>query len=543
MDATITLKPYLPLLVVWIAAAQCVAAALNLELLRRMETRSGRRFHAALAALQLILAVGLLAHFLLRSLPISGLGGYGAVFLMLVAIGPSVMVGHAIFRYNFLELRVQRNVVYTVVGLFALLIYLNVVRRVSGFLVGHNILPSAVTEGVMIFVLVVLLEPLKRQTDRFLQSAFLSELRPVRKFAAELQEFAQQSGDLEALRRFVEEKGPAALGVRRLAVQLGEADGPETISGIFERGVTGFPIRRGDKVLGRLEVAVAMPEFSGERLGALQLVADQLGAAIELCRLIAEKVHLERRLAEQAKMAFLGEMSARIAHNVKNPLSSMKTIVQLLEEDSTLPARVRQDCRMVVEELDRLNHGISQLLRYAKPARDTDQPVDLAAIVRRTLDLSRAHAESRQVRLEFESAGERCLALGGDEAAADIVSNLVVNAIEASPERGRVRVRLEIGAGSGGDAVTMSVEDNGPGVPAALREKIFQPFFTTRPGGTGLGLAIVARRAEEIGGRVELLPEAGDGRPGSCFVVHFRATPSHALASEKEGYALHPGRR
>ncbi len=541
-DSVVALKPFMPLLVVWMAAAQGVAAVWNRELRRRMETDSGRRFHATLAALQTLLAGGLVWQYLLPPPPVEGLGGGGAALLMFLAIGPSLLVGHAIFRYHFLGLRVQRNLVYTVAGLFGLLIYLNLVRRVGGFLEGHNVLPSAVTEGVMIFILVVFFEPLKRQTDRLLQKAFLSELRPVRSFAAELQEFAQKSGDVEALRRFVEEKGPPALGVRRLTVQLGEAGGPETISGIFERGVTSFPIRRGEQVLGRLDVAVAMPEFSGERLGALQLVADQLGAAIELCRLIADQVQLERKLAEQAKMAFLGEMSARIAHNVKNPLSSMKTIVQLLEEDATLPARVRHDCRMVVEELDRLNRKIAQILRYAKPARDTDRPADLAAVVRRTLELARAHAEMRRVRLEFEPSGDSFLVLGGEEAAGDIVSNLVVNAVEASAEGGCVRVTLENGAGKDSGRTLLSVEDDGPGVPADLREKIFQPFFTTRSGGTGLGLAIVARRAEEAGGSVEFSSARDADPPGARFVVRFRAAPPEPERSEKEKYALHPDR-
>jgi signal transduction histidine kinase len=257
--------------------------------------------------------------------------------------------------------------------------------------------------------------------------------------------------------------------------------------------------------------------------GALQLLADQLAAALELCQLLADKVQLERELAEKAKMAFLGEMAARIAHNVKNPLSSMKTLVQLLEEDANLPERARHDCRMVVAEIDRLNNNISQVLRYAKPARDTDRAVDLVAVVNRVLGLAGAEADRRQVRWEFESPGTPCEVAGGEEAASDIVSNLVVNAMQASPAGSSVRVRLAPEAGSSA-ALRLEVEDQGPGISPELKEKIFQPFFTTRPGGTGLGLAIVARRVEEIGGGVDFvspLEHAGPG--GTCFRVRFRA--------------------
>jgi signal transduction histidine kinase len=264
------------------------------------------------------------------------------------------------------------------------------------------------------------------------------------------------------------------------------------------------------------------PGLSGDQQGSLQLLADQLAAALELCQLIADKVELERALAAKEKMAFVGEMAARIAHNVKNPLSAMKTVVQLLEEDRTLPEGVREDCRMVTSEIDRLNRNISQVLKYAKPARDADHPVDLVAVVTRILALSRAEAGRRQVELEFEGSGS-CTVAGGDEAVSDILSNLVVNALQASPLGARVSVRLARAECTLGQ-VALSIEDEGPGVPAELIDRIFQPFFTTRPGGTGLGLAIVTRRSEEIGGSVVCQSPTGP-RGGARFVVRFRSAP------------------
>src|SRR5439155_6395645 len=109
---------------------------------------------------------------------------------------------------------------------------------------------------------------------------------------------------------------------------------------------------------------------------------------------------------EKAKMAFLGEMAARIAHNVKNPLSSMKTLVQLLEEDPSLGERVREDCRLVILEIDRLNANVSQVLRYAKPARDIDRAVDLSKVVSSVLTLMRADAERRGVQRSEEHTSE-----------------------------------------------------------------------------------------------------------------------------------------
>ena len=140
-------------------------------------------------------------------------------------------------------------------------------------------------------------------------------------------------------------------------------------------------------------------------------------------------------------MAFLGEMAARIAHNVKNPLSGMKTIVQLMEEDPLLPENARRDCRMLVVEIDRLNRNISQVCVMQSPARDTDRPADLAAVVKRVANISRVEAEQRHIALEVDDAWP-CLIEGGEEAASDIVSNLLVNALEASGEGSAIQIRM-----------------------------------------------------------------------------------------------------
>ncbi len=541
VDPMIAVRPFARPLVVWLVAALVACTVINLEIRRRTQDARLVRFHTWLAALQLFLAAGFTWSFFLRPLPVEGLGGYAPTFLMLVAIAPSVLVGYSIFRYNFLDLRVQRNLVYSVVAIFALLIYLNVIRRVSGYLELRNLLPSAVTEGVMIFVLVVFLEPVKKQINRLLHAAFVTQLAPVQKFAAEIQEHAKQSGDVESLKRFVEERAGRELGLRRVVLRVDEGARARDTQPAASVKVHSFPIRRGDEVLGWLDVAPLTSELSGEQFGALELLADQLAAALELCRLIADKVKLERELADKAKMAFLGEMATRIAHNVKNPLSSMKTLIQLLEEDASLPERVRRDCRLVTSEIDRLNNNISQVLRYAKSARDTDRPVDLAGVVSRVLSLARAEAERREVEVVFESPAGPCPVEGGEEASSDIVSNLVVNALEASPRRGTVRVSL---AWVGDGQVQLRVEDEGPGIPPDFRERIFQPFFTTRPGGTGLGLAIVLRRVEEIGGAVEYDSTAGgEARVGARFVVRFRAAAPASGESDKESHAFRPDRR
>jgi signal transduction histidine kinase len=456
--------------------------------------------------------------------------------LMLAGILPSGLVGYSFFRSDFLDLRVQRNVVYSVAAIFGSLLYLDFMRRVSGWLEPHDVLRE-VTEAVMIFILVVLVEPLKRMISRALHQQFVSQFEKVQKLAMEIEEHAKRTGDVSSLQALVEERVPLELGLERLRLVRGPI--PSGASEVSPKAHF-VPISRGGQAIAYLDVASVSGEISGEQVAALEILAGRLAAALELCRLIADKIDLERELAAKERMAFLGEMAARIAHNVKNPLSGMKTIVQLMEEDHSLPEKARSDCRMLVEEIDRLNRNISQVLRYAKPARDRDRPADLVSVVRRVAAISRMEAERRQIALVVSDAAP-CLVEGGEEAASDIVSNLLVNALEASGEGSAIRIRLALPPSSR-EVIELSIEDQGRGIPKDKLDKIFQPFFTTRAGGTGLGLAIVKRRVDEIGGSVECQSPVNEERatsthPGARFVVRFRTAKSPPAS----GLAENPG--
>ncbi len=120
--------------------------------------------------------------------------------------------------------------------------------------------------------------------------------------------------------------------------------------------------------MGELEVVPVGSAISGEASAALDFLAEQLPAVIELCRVIEQKVALERELDERERMALVGQMAASISHNLKNPLGSMKTILQVQLENSSLPADARRDLSMVLGELDRLSAKLNQLLQYARPA-------------------------------------------------------------------------------------------------------------------------------------------------------------------------------
>ncbi len=190
-----------------------------------------------------------------------------------------------------------------------------------------------------------------------------------------------------------------------------------------------------------LEAASTGSYLTGETSAALEFLAEQLPPMADLCRLIEEKLRLERELAERERLAMLGQMAASVSHNLRNPLSSMKTVLQVQLEKPDLPADLRHDCALVVGEIDRMSAKLKQLLNFAKPSVN-GQRVAAVALAKQTAALFRHDAERRNVILEFDGPEEEVSILASEEALSEVFSNLIVNAIEAQPDGGRVRVGL-----------------------------------------------------------------------------------------------------
>jgi signal transduction histidine kinase len=408
-------------------------------------------------------------------------------------------------RHNFLDFGAQRNLVYALSATVLALLYLAFVHRISGWLA--PVFPPEATASVLLFVLVFLFEPLERVIGPVLHRTFRERVDRWQRLAVELQEEARH-GDVARLIVGVESRirGEFSLAAVRLSVPRDPLQPPlESPGGLGH--VARIRLKKGSEEFGLLEAATTGSYLTGETTAALEFLAEQLPAMIDLCRLIEEKIRLERELAERERLALLGQMAATVSHNLRNPLGAMKTVLQVQLENPDLPADVRHDCTLVLSEIDRMGAKLTQLLHFAKSSMN-GQRVSAAAVAGQVAALFRPDAERRGVRLEFEAPAGDAWVHASEEALNEIVSNLVVNAIEAQPDGGLVRVRLA----SNGNHLGIFVEDDGPGISSDARTKIFQPFFTTKATGTGLGLAIVARRVSETGGTIGCESPLAGGR-------------------------------
>ena len=224
--------------------------------------------------------------------------------------------------------------------------------------------------------------------------------------------------------------------------------------------------------------------------------------ALRQVRLHSEKRDLARRAQVAEKLAAVGTMTAGLSHEIRNPLNAAGLQLVVLERGiRKLPSQSQQKLLaplgLVRDEIKRLDHLLDDFLQFARPRELTALPVPLAEPLEAVLELLGKDAEHRQIVLirEIESG---LFVAGDSERLRQVLMNLTLNALEATPAGGKVRVS----AHSEGDEVVIAVEDSGPGIGEEARARIFEPFFTTKAAGSGLGLPIVHAIVTQHGGTI-----------------------------------------
>ncbi len=290
--------------------------------------------------------------------------------------------------------------------------------------------------------------------------------------------------------------------------------------------------------LGRIQARVASLGGTGDvpvkgetSMRRLSLAIDAMADAVEARqRTLRQEVATRTlQLRHADRLGGIGRIAAAVAHEMNTPLGSIGLCLEGIREglgEGEVPRdEIRRYCDTAAAQIESCTATTSKLLTYAhfRPRAPSDAAVE--RIVGDAADLVASHLRRHAVRLSVEGdvAGMR---VRGDIAQLrQVLVNLLLNAIDASPRGGLVRVE----GAARGDGVDLVVTDEGPGVPPVARDEIFDPFFTTkRPGeGTGLGLSIAREIVEAHGGALSL-DSNGDGRPGAAFRVHLPVVPAEA---------------
>jgi signal transduction histidine kinase len=313
---------------------------------------------------------------------------------------------------------------------------------------------------------------------------------------------------------------PELVSALRTAVESGVRT--TRAEGVVRNGARSFPI-------GLNTTVTAEPSNGAE--------PEEMRSATAIFQDITSQKRLDTLHRRTQRLEAVAELSASLAHEIKNPLASIRSAVEQLGHSRHATPDEQTLSKLIVRESDRLSRLLSEFLDFARVRVSRIQRLDVGRLVRGASALAEAHPDRpADVRLRL-IVGDGVGEIDGDE---DVLHralfNLVLNAVQASPPAGEVVVDVTpvregeapAGVKLAGGGVSVRIADDGPGIPAEVRDRMFDPFFTTRPGGTGLGLAVVHRAVESHAGFVFVDSDEGSGTRMTVLLPREHEQPGEA---------------
>jgi len=288
---------------------------------------------------------------------------------------------------------------------------------------------------------------------------------------------------------------------------LGQIPGlclPDVLSKMFSgTGGSEYERRQSEYLL-----ELAPEKHKSLQLSSIVVLDDvgEFGGEVLLIRDLTEVKLLERELERSERLAALGKMAAGVAHELRNPLSSIKGLAVLLKTNFSEQSKEAETADILVKEVERLNRSIGELLDYAKPGTLNKELVDISEIIQKTISLVQIDAESFNIDVELLLAEDiPQIQLDGDKIK-QVFLNLLLNSVQAMQDGGSLSVR----ATREGGWVVVTVGDNGTGIKQENIRRVFDPYYTTKSYGTGLGLSLSVKIIEEHGGQIKITSSPGE---------------------------------
>ena len=238
-------------------------------------------------------------------------------------------------------------------------------------------------------------------------------------------------------------------------------------------------------------------------------------ALIRRVEQVVEKLQQKEREVRRAeRLAAVGQLAAGVAHEIRNPLTAALLLLETARKDPVVGGLTDEDLTLIEQELLRIERSLQTFLNYARPPKLERAACDPAAVVRDALALVRGRTDQQRVAVTATGPDVPSVLTADREQLRQVVLNLVLNALDAMPHGGTLAVAVT--PDEAGGVVELTVADTGPGIPAHIRPRLFEPFVTGKETGLGLGLVVSKRIVEEHGGTIR-----GENRPGggACFTV------------------------
>ena len=537
-------SPYVKLFVTWLLFSILTTAVISRILSTKVEEVEEQKFHFSIFWILIFIAILVAFTVLFEGRTISYVGDYVVLATMLSSIFPSIIFSYYVYRYNYMEFVLRRSMFYSFLALIVICLYYFGIRQLSKHLELNYLVNAKVLEAVFVIALVYWFPILKEKVQGLMRRLLFRRMADSEYLLNDLSH--QISADLlinvSLLLENIVESIKKATAVKNVNIILFKGGRTQVIGygkdafttsyditniiKNFDKGEIAvldrheirdvaiinemkqldvffvFPIFKDRKLIGLLTLGKSRRglRLPADSLEQLMLIANQISSAIAKAELIGEKLQLERKMYENEKLSSLGRLSTSVAHEVKNPLSSIKAIVQVLSEDFKDKAETQKSLSIIVEEIDRLTKVVNQLLEFAKPQRDNKADIKIDDVINKVLVVLRHEANMSNIDIRLDVSDDLPVINADEESLKEVFFNIIHNAIQAMSAGGSLTI--SVSNEQERDYIKIVFKDTGSGISKEDIDKIFEPFYTTKQAGTGLGLAIVKRKLEETGGTV-----------------------------------------
>jgi signal transduction histidine kinase len=269
-----------------------------------------------------------------------------------------------------------------------------------------------------------------------------------------------------------------------------------------------FPLISMDRLIGIVFLHIGQEPLNKIQIANLQVLGKQAGLAFENALLFKERLRQNERMFRAEQLATMGQFAAGIAHELRNPLTAIRSTIQYLASDFAEDTDQKRLAHDILGEVDRLNNIVGNLLSLAQPAESNPEEINIPQEIERCLNLIEAKAKSQNVKLQTDFENNLPKLTFDPAEFRQLLLNVVMNALQAMPEGGTISIKThQLTEGgpnytSGFNRLLIQVEDEGAGIVSDLHDKVFEPFFTTKAGGTGLGLAICNSIVKRYNGEI-----------------------------------------
>ncbi|PWT93607.1 MAG: hypothetical protein C5B54_01595 [Acidobacteria bacterium] len=557
LSPLLLLGQYMLPYVCWFVTALVISVAIDMRLARIQDDEAFRHFYRVIGYIFSFIALLTTFSYILGGREFPQLRGYLEVISIVASILPSTVLAYFIYRYNFLELVIRRSFFVITLSFVIFGTYFLGIRQLAKILQDYFDVAPGLFEWIGILALVATFPIYKKWLQKRVNQVFFREFGYYHELFSELEQTINRTFGLQPLVDYIQKTVSKILfldavnltvfevaedRLKFLATTFPQIPMIEAISRKIENegskvlriddvkeeevaaeikglGATiVIPIRHKDMLMGIFSFKARPPRrpILTQEMGMLQTLAAQTAMSVASALLMEDKLKLEREVARKERMSSIGQMAATLAHEIKNPLSSIKSITQSLQEQVSDPS-LRQDLEIIVHEVDRLNYSVNQLLRFARQSSQDMTDVSLVVIMEHVIKTLQNESRSQNIQIHHEYRGNIPNVFASTFGLQDIFMNLLLNAIQAMPSGGEIDIEYSVNS----NVVRVIISDNGPGIRPDLISRIFDPFFTTKQKGTGLGLAVVKQKLSEFGADIEVT----NRKPrGACFTISFPAS-------------------